>query len=64
MDSRAKSEQFRKRKNNYFRRGYEIGAACDTEIFVLFKRNGKFHTFTNVEEIALPTHEELVSKMY
>jgi len=62
MDTRAKSEQFRKRKKNYFKRGHSIGVTCNAELFVLFKRNGKFHTFTNMEEIVLPTQEEIVSK--
>lgn len=61
MDKRAKSEQFRKRRNNYFQRGYDIGITCETDMFVLFKRNGKFYTFTNMDE--LPSQEEFVSKM-
>ena len=60
MDKRSKSEQFRKRKNNFFRRGYDIGVACDTEVFILFKRNGKFYTFANTEELEWPTKEDIV----
>lgn len=59
MDKRVKSEQFRKRKKNYFERAYEIGITCETGIFVLFERNGKIYTFTNMDE--LPTQEEIVS---
>ncbi|KAK0113114.1 hypothetical protein ONS95_014818 [Cadophora gregata] len=59
MDKRSKSEQFRKRKNNFFRRGYDIGVACDTEVFILFKRNGKFYTFANTEELEWPTKEDI-----
>jgi hypothetical protein len=59
VDKRAKSEQFRKRRNNYFQRGYDIGLVCDTDVFVLFKRDGKFHTFTNMNE--LPTDKDIVS---
>ena len=64
MDKRSKSEQFRKRKNNFFRRGYDIGVACDTEVFILFKRNGKFYTFANTEELEWPTKEDIVSQIY
>ncbi|CZT53517.1 uncharacterized protein RSE6_15137 [Rhynchosporium secalis] len=63
MDKRAKAEQFRKRKNNFFHRGYDIGVACDTEVFILFRRNGKFYTFTNTEELVW-TKEDIVSQMY
>ncbi|KAG4411208.1 hypothetical protein IFR04_015662 [Cadophora malorum] len=59
MDKRAKSEQFRKRKNNFFHRGYDIGVACDTEVFILFKRNGRFYTFANTEEVVWPTKEDI-----
>jgi hypothetical protein len=62
MDKRAKSEQFRKRKNNYFQTGYDIGITCDSDLFVMFKRKGKFYTFTNMDEVVLPTQEEIVSK--
>ena len=63
MDKRAKSEQFRKRKNNFFHRGYDIGVACDTEVFILFKRNGRFYTFANTEEVVWPTKEDIVSQI-
>ncbi|XMA13702.1 hypothetical protein WAI453_006493 [Rhynchosporium graminicola] len=64
MDKRAKTEQFRKRKNNFFHRGYDIGVACDTEVFILFRRNGKFYTFTNTEKLVWPTKEDIVSQNY
>jgi hypothetical protein len=63
MDKRAKSEQFRKRKNNYFQTGYDIGITCDSDLFVMFKRKGKFYTFTNMDEVVLPTQEEIVSRV-
>ncbi|KAH7378949.1 hypothetical protein BKA64DRAFT_648372 [Cadophora sp. MPI-SDFR-AT-0126] len=63
MDKRARSEQFRKRKNNFFHRGYDIGVVCDTEVFILFKRNGKFYTFANTEELVWPTEEDIVSQL-
>ncbi|KAH8772309.1 hypothetical protein BGZ57DRAFT_855392 [Hyaloscypha finlandica] len=63
MDKRAKSEQFRKRRNNYFQRGYDIGITCETDMFILFKRKGKFYTFTNMDELVWPTQEEIVSKI-
>ncbi|KAH6701349.1 hypothetical protein BKA61DRAFT_681547 [Leptodontidium sp. MPI-SDFR-AT-0119] len=59
MDKRAKLEQFRKRKNNFFHRGYDIRVVYDTEVFILFKRNGKFYTFANTEELVWPTEEDI-----
>jgi len=63
MDKRAKLEQFRKRKNNFFYRGYDIKVTYDTEVFILFKRNGKFYTFANTEEVVWPIKEDIVSQI-
>jgi hypothetical protein len=61
MEKRAKSEQFRKRRNNYFQRGYDIGIACEAELFVLIRKKDKIYTFTNMDE--LPNQEEYVSEI-
>ena len=47
MDKRNKAEQFRKARNNFFKRGYKIGIQSDAEMFILIKRKDKVYTFTN-----------------
>jgi hypothetical protein len=48
MDKRNKAEQFRKARNNFFKRGYKIGIKSDAEMFILIKRKDKAYTFTNM----------------
>ncbi|KAH6719519.1 hypothetical protein BKA61DRAFT_571526 [Leptodontidium sp. MPI-SDFR-AT-0119] len=42
--------------------GYDIRVVCDTEVFILFKRNGKFYTFANTEELVWPTEEDIAKE--
>jgi len=49
MDKRNKSEQFRKSKINFFKRGRKIGVNSDAEIFIWIRRKGKCYTFANTD---------------
>jgi hypothetical protein len=62
--NRRKAEQFRKARNNYWRRGYEIGHKCGAEMLVLMRRNGKIYRFTNSDSLLRLSQAEIVSKKY
>lgn len=62
MDRRGKSEQFRKTRNNYFKRGFKIGDTSEAELWVVMKRKDKFFTFMNTDN-PLPSQAEIVSQM-
>ena len=47
MNKRTKAEQFRKARNNFFKRGYKIGIQSDAEMFILIKRKDTSYTFSN-----------------
>jgi hypothetical protein len=61
MKRRAKSEQFRKSRNNYFKTGFKIGNKWDAKILVLVERNNKFSTFTNTDHQFWPSLVDIVS---
>lgn len=62
MEKKTKAEQFRKSKNNYFKRGYNIGKKSQVEIFVLMKRNDKFWTFINTDRPFWSSQADIVSQ--
>lgn len=62
MDKRNKAEQFRKSKNNFFRRAIRIGIKSDVEMFILMKRKGKSYTFTNTDDPFWPSQAKIVGK--
>jgi hypothetical protein len=59
-EKRNKAEQFRKSKQNFFRRAYKIGVKSDTEIFILMKRKGRTYTFTNTNTPSWPSQAQIV----
>lgn len=61
--NRRKAEQFRKAKNNYFQRGFEIGYKCDAKMLVLIERNGKFYRFTNSNKLLCLSRAEIEAKL-
>jgi hypothetical protein len=61
MESRPKSEQFRKSRNNYFKRGYQIGKKSEAKIFVLMERNDKFYKFMNTDRPFWSSKADIVS---
>jgi len=48
MEKRNKAEQFRKARNNFFKRGYQIGINSDTKMFIWMERKDKLYTFANM----------------
>ena len=58
---RNKSEQFRKARNNFFRRGHEICRKSDAEMFILIKRNNKFSRFMDGDDLRLVPETVVVS---
>jgi hypothetical protein len=61
--ARNKSEQFRKARNNYFKRGNEICQKSEAEILVLIRRRGKFYKFWNSDDLLHVSEEEIVSRV-
>jgi hypothetical protein len=59
---RNKAEQFRKARNNYFRRGHEICHKSDADILVLIRRKGKFYRFSSSDNLMHVSEEEIVSR--
>lgn len=62
MMERDMSEQFRKSRNNYFKRGYQIGVKSDAKVFVLMERKGKFYTFRNTDRQFWQSQIDIVSR--
>ncbi|KAH7016634.1 hypothetical protein B0J12DRAFT_705646 [Macrophomina phaseolina] len=61
-DKRA-SEQFRKRKKNYFRRALEISQQSGADIYVLIRRNGVHYSFNSTNSSAWPPDPKDLSSM-
>ena len=65
MDKKArrnKSEQFRKSRNNYFHRGYDICRKSEAKMLVLIERKGKYYRFLSSDSLLHLSEEEIVSK--
>jgi hypothetical protein len=60
---RNKAEQFRKARNNYFRRGHEICCKSEAEVLVLIRRKGKFYRFSSSDNILHVSEAEIVSSV-
>jgi len=59
--ARNKSEQFRKARNNFFRRGNEICFKTEAEMLILIKRNDKFYRFVNGDDLLDVSGADVVS---
>ena len=61
---RSEQESFRKRRNNYFRRGDEISQRYKVEICVsIRKENGQYYIYNSNERRDPPTAAQLVSDL-
>jgi hypothetical protein len=62
---RAKAEQFRKRRNNFFSRGNEMCAVCGVDMFVVIRdESGRFWTYQNRQGPAWPPSADYIVRKH
>ncbi|PSN58906.1 hypothetical protein BS50DRAFT_662933 [Corynespora cassiicola Philippines] len=59
---RSQQESFRKRRNNYIRRGHEISELYAAQVWICIEKNGQFYIYNSNPEKKdwPPTPEQLV----
>lgn len=58
---RNKAEQFRKSRNNFFRKGYAICRKSDAKMHILIERKGKYYRMLTSHSLLHVAEAEIVS---
>jgi hypothetical protein len=58
MERRGIREKFRRRRNSFFKGATALGRDCESEVYVLILRRGKYFTFKTEERLDWPPSQE------
>lgn len=54
ITKRAEREKFRKRSKNLFKKANELSRMCNTDLYLILYREGKYHTYSSTDRQGWP----------
>ncbi|OCK90182.1 uncharacterized protein K441DRAFT_666611 [Cenococcum geophilum 1.58] len=61
---RATNENFRKQKETFLQKANRLKRDYDADCYILIRRNGRFYTYTSIDQPSWPPNPQDLEKFY